>query len=420
MKLLTVFLLAYSLASLPALAQDTTQHVIPGRKNSAAQQNKPYVILISADGFRYDYPEKYNATHLLAFAKQGVRAASMIPSFPSSTQPNHYAIATGLYPAHHGIVQNIFYDRDRQTYFNSSNLQNTEDATWYGGTPLWVLAEQQQLLAANFYWPGSNAPIKGIYSTYYYIHGNKITINDRIQDVVNWLKLPADQRPHLITFYLPWADDAGHTYGPNSPQVAAAVKLIDSTIDALTQAVATTGLNVNYIFVSDHGMSQPDTQHPLPIPAALDTSKFIISGDRMVVELIAKNPSDIQPTYQALKKEARDYDVYLRENIPAHLHRNTSDDWHNRIGDILLLPHYPNLFNIYNHKLDKGQHGYDPATVKDVHAIFYAWGPAFKTHTQIDPFPNVDIYPLVTRILGLTYTEKIDGTDELANEALAR
>ena len=418
MKILTVFLLAYSLVSLPALAQDTTQHVIPGRKNSAAQQNKPYVILISADGFRYDYPEKYNATHLLAFANQGVRAASMIPSFPSSTQPNHYAIATGLYPAHHGIVQNIFYDRDRQTYFNSSNKQNTEDATWYGGTPLWVLAEQQQLLAANFYWPGSNAPIKGLYSTYYYIHGNKITINDRIQDVVNWLKLPAEQRPHLITFYLPWADDAGHTYGPGSSQVAAAVGLIDSTVDALTQAVATTGLNVNYIFVSDHGMSQPDTQHPLPTPAALDTSKFIISGDRMVVELIAKNPSDIQPTYQALKKEATAYDVYLRENIPAHLHRNKTDDWHNRIGDILLLPHYPNLFNIYNHKLDKGQHGYDPATVKDVHAIFYAWGPAFKTHTQIPAFPNVDIYPLVTRILGLTVTDPIDGTRELADEAL--
>ena len=418
MKIRTVFLLAYSLASLPALAQDTTQHIIPGRKNSAAQQNKPYVILISADGFRYDYPEKYNATHLLAFANEGVRAASMIPSFPSSTQPNHYAIATGLYPAHHGIVQNIFYDRDRQTYFNSSNMQNTEDATWYGGTPLWVLAEQQQLLAANFYWPGSNAPIKGIYSTYYYIHNNKITINDRIQDVVNWLKLPAGQRPHLITFYLPWADDAGHTYGPNSPQVAAAVQLIDSTIDALTQAVATTGLNVNYIFVSDHGMSQPDTQHPLPTPAALDTSKFIISGDRMVVELIAKNPSDIQPTYQALKKEATAYDVYLRANIPAHLHTNKSDDWHNRIGDILLLPHYPNLFNIYNHKLDKGQHGYDPATVKDVHAIFYAWGPAFKTHTQIPAFPNVDIYPLVTRILGLTVTDPIDGTRELADEAL--
>jgi hypothetical protein len=106
--------------------------------------------------------------------------------------------------------------------------------------------------------------------------------------------------------------------------------------------------------------------------------------------------------------------------MPAHLHSSKSDDWHNRIGDIILLPHYPRLFNIYNKKLDKGQHGYDPATVKDVHAIFYAWGPAFKKHTVIPPFPNVDIYPLVTEILGLKYTEKIDGTKELANEVLLK
>jgi predicted AlkP superfamily pyrophosphatase or phosphodiesterase len=406
--------------SLVTLGQDTSQHVIPGRRNSAEQEGKPYVILISADGFRYNYPEQYKAMHLLEFASEGVRASSMIPSFPSSTQPNHYAMATGLYPAHHGIVQNIFYDRDRRTYFNSSSKENTGDATWYGGTPLWVLAEQQQLLAANFYWPGSNAPIKGTYSTYYYMHNNKIPINDRIQDVVNWLNLPADQRPHLITFYLPWADDEGHTYGPNSQPVAHAVQLIDSVVYALTQAVNTTGLKVNYIFVSDHGMSQPDTEHPLPTPNALDTAKFFISGDRMVVELIAKKPDDIQPTYEALKKEAEDYDVYLRDNMPAHLHSARSDDWHNRIGDIILLPHYPKLFNLYNHKLDKGQHGYDPATVKDVQAIFYAWGPAFKSHTEIGPFPNVDVYPLVTQILGLTYADKIDGTQELADKVLSQ
>jgi predicted AlkP superfamily pyrophosphatase or phosphodiesterase len=414
--LLTFFAIGISVA----FAQDTSQHVIPGRHNSPEQLAKPYVILISADGFRYDYAGKYNAGHLLAFADRGVRASSMIPSFPSSTQPNHYAMATGLYPPHHGIVQNIFYDRDRQTYFNSSSKQNTEDATWYGGTPLWVLAEQQQLLAANFYWPGSNAPIKDLFSTYYYMHNNKIPIHDRIQDVVNWLNLPADRRPHLITFYLPWADDAGHTYGPNSPQVAASVALIDSTVDALTRAVATTGLNVNYIFVSDHGMSEPDTQHPLPTPSALDTSKFFISGDRMVVELIAKDPRDIEPTYEALKKEAREFDVYLRANMPAHLHSATADDWHNRIGDIILLPHYPKLFNLYNHTLDKGQHGYDPATVKEVQAIFYAWGPAFKQHVQIAPFPNVDIYPLITQLLGLTVTEPIDGTKELADEVLVK
>jgi len=155
--------LAYSLAT---LAQDTIQHIVPGRKNSAEQENKPYVILISADGFRYNFAEQYKAEHLLAFANEGVKASSMIPSFPSTTYPNHYAMATGLYPAHHGIVQNIFYDRTLKRYYNSSNRKETEDSVWYGGTPLWVLAEQQHMLAANFYWVGSNTPIKGMYSTY--------------------------------------------------------------------------------------------------------------------------------------------------------------------------------------------------------------------------------------------------------------
>jgi predicted AlkP superfamily pyrophosphatase or phosphodiesterase len=404
--------------AIPGFAQDTTQRIVPNRKNSAEQQQKPYVILISADGFRYDYADKYKAEHLLSFGREGVRSSSMIPVLPSSTYPNHYAMATGLYPAHNGIVQNIFYDRKLKRYYDSGKKAETQNPVWYGGTPLWVLAEQQQMLAANFYWVGSNTPIKGIYSTYYYLHNEKISIHDRIQDVVNWLKLPADKRPHLITFYLPPVDDAGHEFGPNSQQVIDAVHNVDSTVYELAKAVKTTKLNVNFIFVSDHGMGEPDTKHPLPTPAALDTSKFIISGDRMVVELIAKYPADIQKTYQALKKEGGDYDVYLRDNMPEYLHRSKSDDKYDRIGDIILLPHWPKLFNIYNRKLDIGQHGYDPAVVKDVHAIFFAWGPAFKQHLQIGPFPNVDIYPLVTRLLGLKYTEKIDGTNELAKKVL--
>src|SRR6201996_9679208 len=147
MKRIFSFLL-FAFCSLTVLAQvDTAQQIVADRMNSAEQEDKPYVILISADGFRYDYAEKYKAGHLLAFANEGVKASSMIPSFPSTTYPNHYAMVTGLYPAHHGIVQNIFYDRDQKIYYNSSNKSTYDDGTWYGGTPLWVLAEQQHMLA---------------------------------------------------------------------------------------------------------------------------------------------------------------------------------------------------------------------------------------------------------------------------------
>lgn len=409
----------FVILSITAFAQDTTQHIIPGRANSKEQEDKPYVIMISADGFRYDYAEKYHAEHLLALANSGVKAASMTPSFPSVTFPNHYSMVTGLYPSHEGLVQNGFYDRDLKRFYSYKG-KTASESEWYGGTPLWVLAEQNKMLSASFYWVGSEAPIKDTYPTYYYKYNEKIPISTRIQTVINWLQLPAEKRPHLITFYFPQVDHEGHAHGPESKEVEQAVQLIDSSVYAMTQAVAKTGLKVNFIFVSDHGMTAPDIDHPLTIPAALDTSKYIISGDGILVELYAKDPNTIQKTYEDLKKEANGYDVYLRVNIPEHYHYSKSDDWHNRIGDILLIPKWPKVFNLYNRRMNIGWHGYDPSTVKDMHATFYAWGPAFKTGTQIPSFPNIDIYPMVAQILGLQHTEKIDGSKQLAKEALIK
>src|SRR4029078_9173118 len=155
-----VFLfLVYSCFSQP----DTVQRIVAGRSNSVEQQQKPYVILISIDGFRYDYAEKYVANNLLSLAKEGVSAEAMIPSYPSLTFPNHYTIATGLYPSHHGLASNSFYSASRQQFYAMKNPTTFTDGSWYGGTPLWVLAEQHQMLSAAFYWVGTEADIRGIY-----------------------------------------------------------------------------------------------------------------------------------------------------------------------------------------------------------------------------------------------------------------
>ena len=398
---------------------DTAQKVISGRSNSKEQQDKPYVILISADGFRYDYAEKYHAEHLLALASDGVKAASMMPSFPSVTFPNHYTIVTGLYPSHTGLVINNFYDRTLHRFYSYKGPTASE-GIWYGGTPLWVLAEKQNMLSASYFWVGSEAPIQGILPTYYYKYNSTAPISQRINTVVSWLSLPKDKRPHLITFYLPQVDHEGHKHGPDSKEVEQAVHFIDSAVYQLTEAVKTTGLQVNYIFLSDHGMTSVDADHALSLPAAADTSKFIVSGDGLLVELYAKNTDNIPAAYETLKKTAKDYEVYLRVNMPRNLHYDKTDDWHNRIGDILLIPHWPRIFVLGKYKPDPGQHGYDPAVVKDMQATFFAWGPAFKPNTQIPSFPNVDVYPVVTRILGLNYTEKIDGTKQIANKVLIK
>ncbi|WP_461453278.1 alkaline phosphatase family protein [Mucilaginibacter sp.] len=398
---------------------DTTQKIISGRFNSTEQEQKPYVILISADGFRWDYAQKYHAEHLLALAKSGVQAESMLPSYPSVTFPNHYSIVTGLYPSHEGLVNNSFYDADTRSFFSYKGKTGT-DAIWYnGGTPIWVLAEQQKMLSASFYWVGSEAAVHDVRPTYYYKYNEKIDMHNRIQTVVNWLSMPADKRPHIITFYFPQVDHQGHKYGPDSREVDDAVHLIDSSVYELTKAVKTTGLNVNYVFVSDHGMTKPDIDHPIEAPAGIDTSKFIVSGDGLLVELYAKDPKYIQSTYEELlKNKTADYAVYLKTNVPEKLHYGIKDDWHNRIGDILLIPNWPKVFDLYHRKMDPGWHGYDPTVVKDMHATFYAWGPAFKSNLTVAPFTNVDIFPLINQILGLTYTNKVDGTKELADKVL--
>lgn len=419
MKKHFIFLISL-LYSFTAFSQvDTTQQIIPGRKNSTEQEQKPYVILISADGFRYDYAEKYKAEHLQALANEGVKAASMIPCFPSVTFPNHYSIVTGLYPSHEGLVDNSFYDRNLHKFY-SMHGKTATDSVWYKATPLWVLAEQQQMLTASFYWVGSEVQIQGIRPTYYYNYNEKIGIDQRIQTVVNWLKLPPESRPHLITFYFPQVDHEGHKHGPNSPEVASAVHFVDSAVYELTKAVSATGLKVNFIFVSDHGMTTPDIVNTIKMPAAIDTSKFIVSDHGLMIDLYAKNPDDIQKTYEQLKKEAKDYEVYLRVNIPSHFHYSKSDDRYNRIGDIILISNYPKVFNIRNSKFDPGWHGFDPLAVKDMQATFYAWGPAFKPHTEIGSFPNVDIFPMVSDILGLKYNFKVDGTKQLAHDVLLK
>jgi predicted AlkP superfamily pyrophosphatase or phosphodiesterase len=410
-KYLLILLAGLFIPGLSVDAQDSLQLKVAGRHNSAAQQKKPYVILISADGFRYDYAEKYQAAHLLKMSKQGVHAESMIPSFPSVTFPNHYTIVTGLYPSHHGLVNNSFYDPAKKSGYSMGNKAKVRNGEWYGGTPLWVLAEQQQLLSASMFWVGSEAPVKNVRPTYYYDFNDRMPLNDRIQAVKDWLMLPEAERPHLITFYLSEADHAGHKFGPDAPETAAAVQEVDSVMNELTEAVQQTGLPVNFIFVSDHGMTAVDRDHPIHMPAAIDTSKFIIPSSGTTLVLHAKNKEDIQPVYEALKKEEDHYKVYLKNNVPADLHYSASDDRMNRIGDILLIPDWPYVFS--ERKPGIGHHGFPPLQVKEMGASFIAWGPAFKSNLTIPSFENVNVYPLIAAILDLHYTEVIDGKKEV-------
>ncbi|WP_208419938.1 alkaline phosphatase family protein [Paraflavitalea devenefica] len=396
---------------------DTVQRMVTGRRNSAAQQAKPYVIMISADGFRYDYAHKYAATNLLRLSRQGVRARSMQPAFPSLTFPNHYTLATGLYPAHHGLVNNNFYDPTRGARYSMSNKTIAYDSSWYGGGPLWVLAEKEQLLAACFYWVGSEVAVQGVRPTYYYLYNEAIPINERLKTVKHWLQLPEAERPHLITFYFPEVDHEGHAHGPDSKETAAAVHFVDSAIGRLCAMVDSLQLPVNYVFVSDHGMAAADTVNTLRVPP-VDTTRFVTVAGDVLVNYYAKDKALIPELYQQLKSTADGYDVYLPDESPAGWHYRKQDDRYNRIGDVLLVARYPRMFTWGNKRPNPGRHGYDPQVVKDMGATFMAWGPAFKKGKVIAPFENIHVYALVARILGLTIDQPVDSKENVLNKII--
>jgi predicted AlkP superfamily pyrophosphatase or phosphodiesterase len=398
-------------------SQDTTQKIVSGRTNSKKQLSKPYLILISADGFRYDFAKKYQANNLLKLGASGVVADAMIPAFPSLTFPNHYSIVTGLYPAHHGLVDNSVYDRKKNRRYSMSNKLAVRDSSWYGGMPLWTVTEKNRLLAASFYWVGSEAAVNGIRPTYYYFYNDRIEIDRRIQIVKEWLMLPEEKRPHFISIYFSEVDHAAHAHGPDSKETRDAVTLIDDAIANLVIAVQSTGLPVNFIFLSDHGMIRVDNEHPLHLPSVVDSSRFTVTGGEALVQLHAKKREDVLPVYRKLKDSAADYDVYLGDSLPPQWHYSQKDDPYDRIADIILIPRLPRIFNLSGKPATPGKHGFDPF-LPEMQASFIAWGPAFKKGVKIPAFENVHVYPLVLKILGLKSRQRIDGKPGVLEKTL--
>jgi len=405
---------------LNACGQDVAVLTSEHGANGAEQQNAHYVILVSLDGFRYDYAEKYHAENIRALAATGAAAREgMIPAYPSLTFPNHYTLATGLYPEHHGIVANNFYDAARKQTYRLGDPATVTDGSWYGGTPIWVLAEQQRMRAACFFWPGSEAEIQGTRPSYYVKYADKVPDDGRVQQVLEWLRLPAERRPHLITLYFADVDHAGHEYGPESEEVRAAVQVVDREIGLLRTGVAKLNLPVDVIVLSDHGMAKVQGEW-------ITLDKYFADGGALekIVgsSLYAKSEADAERVYEGLKGKSDRFEVYRRGQMPAALHADSNA----RSGDPMVVTNGPYLvrFSVPRQQAaadalaalrhdEVGAHGFDPARVPEMNASFFAAGPDICGGVSVGPFENVNVYPLVAKLLGLDIshlkTGAIDG-----------
>jgi predicted AlkP superfamily pyrophosphatase or phosphodiesterase len=374
---------------------------VPNPPNTAEQQAKHYVVLVSLDGFRYDYTAKYGAKQLQAMAARGASAPDgMIPSYPPATLPNHYAIVTGLYPDHHGIVANSFYDPARKETYSYTNPKTREDGSWYSGTPLWVLAEQQGMRAASSFWPTSEAEIQGKRPSYFLAPPDGTLPGEmRVAQVLAWLQLPPGLRPHFITLYFPDTDTAGHAYGPDAPQTGQAVRRVDEMIGKLWAGILASGLPVDLIVLADHGMETLQGSWVI-LDKWADLSGFVTSG----ALLYGKSEPDTQRAYESLAGASDKFKVYRHAQVPEYLHYNSNP----RAGDPVVIPtgpypilaHDPNVSGV-ERTPPQGGHGFDPYRMASMKAIFYAAGPDIRPGVTVAPFENVDVYPLITTILGL-------------------
>ncbi|RMH64699.1 MAG: alkaline phosphatase family protein [Calditrichaeota bacterium] len=366
---------------------------------------KPYVLLISWDGCRWDYPARGSFPTLKMMEENGVTATSLQPVFPSKTLPNHYSLVTGLYPVHHGIVYNIFLNpANGEQHVIKRKARSLFPAHWYGGEPLWVTARKNGLKSASIFWVGSEVDDAARRPDYWSYYDHHLSHARRIEKLKEYLALPIAQRPRMITMYFSDTDDAGHQYGPESPHIAEVMARLDKALAGIFQTIRAAGLqdSVNVILVSDHGMTALSPQCVIPIKERLAGLDYQVNGRGPVAGFFAEK-SVLDTIRQRLKPYARMCDIYTRENLPAYYHFRDNP----MIGDLVVVAR-PGCFLQWDAPLQsKGSHGYDNRFL-DMHGVFRAVGPAFKKGYHTGMVRNIDVYPLVCRLLDMQPAE-VDG-----------
>jgi len=380
--------------------------------------NAPYVILVSFDGFRWDYLDLYPTPNFDRVARIGTRAERLIPVFPTKTFPTHYSMATGMYADRHGIVGNNFWAPDKNARYSLGNREAVEDGSWYRGEPIWVTAERQGMVSASYYFVGSEADVAGIRPTYCHRFDGSVPNEDRVQAVLEWLRLPPRERPHLITLYFADVDNAGHGFGPASVEVQEAVELVDGALGQLLDGLEGLphGEEVHLVLLSDHGMLKAPVGHADILDASLFPGVRFVEGGPYASLFVDEGGVDragrVRDSIQLLMP---DNGVYLREEVPARF-RYSQDP---RIGDIVILAAPGRLVVSPNRvpMADSYTHGWDNL-VPEMAGILIASGPRIAKGRVAGPIEGIHVYPLIAEILGLDPNPEIDGRLEAVSEFL--
>jgi len=381
--------------------------------SQSKNEQDPYLILISIDGFGWKLQDANDTPGLDRIAASGVRASAMRPVYPAMTFANHYSIATGLYPYQHGIVDNDFPNADRSAWYHIWDRNAVEDENWYSGEPIWVSAEKNGMTSAAFFFVGTEAPVGGYSPTYWNKFDPSIPGEDRVRQVLDWLMLPEDDRPHMITLYFEHVDTAGHEYGVGSWEHEIAIGQVDDYLVQLLDGIEQLDIkdNVSIVVVSDHGQAQYQT----------DSDAFVISdhvdlegltavdhGSYVSIYMDQYDLAQAQKIREVINTNWTDGSAYLRSESPEHW--RVPDD--PRFADIAVLanPHFRVVSNRERAlRSDGADHGWDP-TFEEMHGIFLATGPRLPVGMKTGKINNVEVYAMMMEVLGLPLPDNVDAT----------
>jgi predicted AlkP superfamily pyrophosphatase or phosphodiesterase len=382
---------------------------------SPALAKPDLLILVSIDGFRADYLSRGQTPVLASLAAQGISAA-MRPAYPSETFPNHYTLVTGLYPDHHGIVDNTMDDPVLGHF-----TMGTPDPRWWNqAEPLWVTADKQGLKTATLFWPGSDRAIRGSKPDDWLPYDKKMPADERVDRLLAWLDAPDAERPSFATLYFDLVDTVGHKSGPDSPELNEALRGADASIARLVDGLKARGLyaRTNLIIVADHGMASTSMKRLVYLDDVVDAKAIhtVTVGASSGLSITPEAPADTESKLLAIRDHAR---CWKKADMPAALHYGQNA----RVPPIVCLADVG--WYITTHErvsrmrdpLNLGSHGYRP-DAPQMAALFIARGPAFKAGVKLPAFDNIDVQPLMAQLLGLTIPP-VDGSSAVFQSALA-
>lgn len=402
----SVITVVYALAALALGCADATA-AGTGGVNAPGQVDKPYLVLVSLDGFGPAFRDLAETPALDRLEREGIAADAMQPVFPSLTFPNHYSIATGLYPAEHGIVNNRFPSRDRGRWYRLDDREAVQDGQWYGGEPIWVRAEKSGMVAAAFYFVGTEAAVAGVRPSHYRLFDADVPGEARVDEALRWLALPSDARPHVITLYFEDVDSASHDHGTDSAEARAAVARVDGYLARLLAGLEAQGLDdeTYVVVVSDHGQANYVADDVFVLDEYVDLDGFdIVEGGSYAMLYADTAEADRLERLVGRINAAWDSGrAYLRSEVPSAW--RVGDD--PRYPDVIIQPDVGSAVlssRELESQLKPADHGWPPEA-PSMHAFFVAVGPGLPAGQPVGMIRSTDVYPLMLRMLDLEAPE---------------